>query len=90
MNSGIESVIIEPGAYQTAVFGNSVVVADASRADSYGAVNQFLDKIGAALAKSAGNAQEVADVVLRVIDTLAGQRPLRYRVSAANFDVGEI
>jgi NAD(P)-dependent dehydrogenase (short-subunit alcohol dehydrogenase family) len=87
---GIESVIIEPGAYQTAVFGNSVVVADASRADSYGAVNQFADKIGAAVAKSAGNAQDVADVVLRIIETPAGQRELRYRVSAASFGVDEI
>jgi NAD(P)-dependent dehydrogenase (short-subunit alcohol dehydrogenase family) len=87
---GIESVIVEPGAYQTAVFGNSVVVADASRAGSYGAVNQFADKIGAALAKSAGNAQDVADVLLHIIDTPAGQRQLRYRVSAANFGVDEI
>ena len=87
---GIESVIIEPGAYQTAVFGKSVVVADASRADSYGAVNQFADKIGAAVAKSAGNAQDVADVVLRIIETPAGQRELRYRVSAASFGVDEI
>src|ERR1700751_4457675 len=50
-SQGIESVIVEPGAYGTDIFGNSVVVADASRADSYGAVNQFADKIGAAVAK---------------------------------------
>jgi NAD(P)-dependent dehydrogenase (short-subunit alcohol dehydrogenase family) len=87
---GIESVIVEPGAYQTAVFGNSVVVADASRAGSYGAVNQFADKIGTALANSAGNARDVADVVLRIIETPAGQRQLRYRVSATNFGVDEI
>lgn len=87
---GIESVIVEPGAHQTAVFGNSVVVADASRADSYGAVNQFADKIGTALAKSAGNAQDVADVVFRIIETPAGQRQLRYRVGASNFGVDEI
>jgi hypothetical protein len=53
-------------------------------------VNQFADKIGAAFANSAGNAQDVADVVLRIIETPAGQRQLRYHVSAANFGVDEI
>jgi len=84
----VRTVVDHSGGIDVAI--NSVVVADASRADSYGGVNQFGDKISAALAKSAGNAQDVADVVLRVIETPTGQRQLRYRISASNFGVDEI
>jgi short-subunit dehydrogenase len=87
---GIESSIVEPGAYQTAVFGNFVIVADKARTDTYGAANQLADKVGAALAGSAGNAQEVADAVLRIVEAPAGKRELRYRVSAASMGVDEI
>jgi NAD(P)-dependent dehydrogenase (short-subunit alcohol dehydrogenase family) len=87
---GIESVIVEPGAYETSVFGNSVTAADEARTNTYGAAKQFPEKINAALSSTAGNAQEVADVVLRVIETPAGERQLRYRVSPQNFGVDEI
>src|ERR1700723_30259 len=33
---GIDSTIVEPGAYQTAVFGNLVMAADQARTDTYG------------------------------------------------------
>jgi NAD(P)-dependent dehydrogenase (short-subunit alcohol dehydrogenase family) len=78
---GIESTIVEPGAYQTAVFGNMVMAADEARLDTYGAARQIPAKVGGALTGSAGNAQEVADAVLRIVETPAGQRELRYRVS---------
>jgi len=87
---GIESSIVEPGAYQTAVFGNFVIAADKARTDTYGAANQIADKVGAALTSTAGNAQEVADAVLRIVETPAGQRELRYRVSPASIGVDEI
>ncbi len=87
---GIESSIVEPGAYQTAVFGNFVIAADKTRADTYGAANQIADKVGDALTSSAGNAQEVADAVLRIVETPAGKRELRYRVSVANLGIDEI
>jgi len=87
---GIESSIVEPGAYQTAVFGNFVIAADKARTDTYGAANQMADKVGAALTSTAGNAQEVADAVLRIVETRAGQRQLRYRVSASSLGVDEI
>lgn len=87
---GIESVIVEPGAYQTAVFGNIVMAADESRTNTYGPVTQFPARLGSALANSAGNAQDVADFILRILETPAGHRQLRYRVSASSLGVDEI
>jgi NAD(P)-dependent dehydrogenase (short-subunit alcohol dehydrogenase family) len=86
----IESVIVEPGAYETSVFGNSATAADEARTDTYGAVKEMPAKVNAALSSRAGNAQEVADAVLRIIETPAGERQLRYSVSPRNFGVEEI
>ncbi len=87
---GIESVIVEPGAYETAVFGNSVTAADVARTDTYGAAKEFPAKLSGALLSTVGNAQEVADAVLRIVETPAGEKQLRYRISAASFGVDEI
>jgi NAD(P)-dependent dehydrogenase (short-subunit alcohol dehydrogenase family) len=87
---GIESVIVEPGQYETPIFGNTVTAADEVRADAYGAVKEIPAKINAALSSTAGNAQEVADTVLRIIETPAGERGLRYFVSPMGFGVDEI
>jgi NAD(P)-dependent dehydrogenase (short-subunit alcohol dehydrogenase family) len=87
---GIESVILEPGQYETAVFGNSVVAADEARTNTYGAVKEIPAKVNAALSSTAANAQEVADAVLGIIETPAGERRLRYFVSPQNFGVDEI
>ena len=87
---GIESVILEPGAYETAVFGNSVAAADRARANEYGAVKEIPAKLNAALGSAAGNAQELADAVLRIIEIPAGEKQLRYFVSPQNFGVEEI
>ena len=87
---GIESVIVEPGAYETAVFGNSVTAADLARTDTYGAAKEFPAKLNAGLLAVAGNAQEVADAVLRILETPAGEKHLRYRISAASLGVDEI
>jgi hypothetical protein len=69
---------------------NSVQAADKARTESYGAVTQVSDKVTAALLKSAGNAQDVADAIASIVETPAGQRKLRYRVSPADFGVDEI
>jgi NAD(P)-dependent dehydrogenase (short-subunit alcohol dehydrogenase family) len=87
---GIESVIVQPGAYETPVFGNTVTAADEGRTSTYGAVREMPAKINAALSSTAGNAQEVADAVLRIIETPAGEKQLRYFVSTQNFGVNEI
>ena len=87
---GIESVIVEPGQYETPIFGNTVTGADVARTDTYGAVKEIPAKLSAALSSTAGNAQEVADTVLRIIETPAGERQLRYFVSPQKFGVDEI
>jgi len=87
---GIESVIVEPGQYETPVFGNTVTAADQARTNTYGAAKQIPAKVNAALSSTAGNAQEVADTVLRIIETPAGERQLRYFVSPQKFGVDEI
>jgi NAD(P)-dependent dehydrogenase (short-subunit alcohol dehydrogenase family) len=87
---GIESSIVQPGAYQTSVFDKMVRAADKGRTDTYGVANQIPIKIDKALATTAGNPQEVADAVLRIIETPIGQRKLRYRVSPTDLGVDEI
>lgn len=87
---GIESAIIQPGAYQTSIFGKMARAADEGRTETYGVANQVPAKINNILTNTAGNPQEVADAVLRVIETPAGQRKLRYRVSPADIGVDEI
>ena len=87
---GIESVIVEPGQYETPIFGNIVAGTDQARADTYGPAKEIPAKINEALSSTAANAQEVADTILRIIDTPAGERQLRYFVSPQNFGVDEI
>src|SRR3982075_3314300 len=89
-SQGIESVIVEPGAYETPVFGNTVTAADQARTTTYGAVKEMPAKVNAALSAGAGNAQEVADTVLRIIETPAGERQLRYFVGPQDFGLNEI
>jgi NAD(P)-dependent dehydrogenase (short-subunit alcohol dehydrogenase family) len=87
---GIESVILQPGAYETPVFGNTVTAADEARTETYGAAKQFSAKVGGALTARAGNPQEVADAVLGIVETPAGERQLRYYVAPQKFGVEEI
>jgi NAD(P)-dependent dehydrogenase (short-subunit alcohol dehydrogenase family) len=89
-SQGIESVIVEPGAYQTPVFGNMVTAADVSRAETYGIANQIPGKVTNLFTHSAGNAQEVADAVLRIVEIPVGQKQLRYRVSVGDLGVDAI
>ena len=87
---GIESVIVEPEPYETAVLSNSVTVADVARTNTYFAAKEFPAKLNGALLSTVGNAQEVADAVPRILETSAGEKQLRYRISATSFGVDEI
>jgi NAD(P)-dependent dehydrogenase (short-subunit alcohol dehydrogenase family) len=87
---GIESVIVEPGQYETPVFGNTVMAADEARTNTYGALKEIPAKINAAFLSTSGNAQDVADAVLRIIETPAGEKQLRYIVSPASLGVDQI
>jgi NAD(P)-dependent dehydrogenase (short-subunit alcohol dehydrogenase family) len=82
---GIDSVIIQPGAYPTAVLGNIEKAGDLSRTDTYGAVNGLADTATTLLSTAAkGDPQEIADVVLRTIETPLGQRKLRQRIGSGS------
>ena len=87
---GIESVIVEPGAYKTPVFGNMVTASDAVRTETYGAANAIPPKVDALLSGTTADPQEVADAVLQIIETPVGQKKLRYRVSPADLGIDEI
>jgi NAD(P)-dependent dehydrogenase (short-subunit alcohol dehydrogenase family) len=87
---GIESSIVQPGPYKTAVFDNTVQAADTSRSVTYGAASQFTSKIFSALDATAGNPQDLADAVVSIVETPAGQRRLRYRVSPTDMGVDDI
>jgi NAD(P)-dependent dehydrogenase (short-subunit alcohol dehydrogenase family) len=87
---GIESVIVEPGQYETPVFGNTVMAADQARTNTYGAAKEIPAKVNGLLSSTAGNAQEVADAVLRIIETPPGEKQLRYFVSPQDFGLNEI
>jgi NAD(P)-dependent dehydrogenase (short-subunit alcohol dehydrogenase family) len=79
---GIDSVIVQPGAYPTGILHKLEDGEDASRAATYGEINTVAAKITALIAASKSNPQEVADVVLKIIETPAGQREFRYRLGS--------
>jgi hypothetical protein len=83
-------VIVEPGQYETPVFGNTVTAADEARTTTYGAAKGIPVKVNGALSSTAGNAQDVADAVLRIVETPAGEKQLRYFVSPQDFGLNDI
>lgn len=85
---GIESVVVEPGAYSTPIFTNSLPAADPARAETYGAARDLPQHFEAALQANAGDAQEVADLILRIVQTPVGQRKLRHTVSPGDSGAG--
>jgi NAD(P)-dependent dehydrogenase (short-subunit alcohol dehydrogenase family) len=87
---GIESVIVEPGPYATAIFGSAVTGADQARTATYGAMKEVPAQVQQALESGSANAQDVADAVLRIVETPAGEKKLRYFVSPRDFGVNEI
>jgi len=89
-SQGIESVIVEPGAYETPIMSKFVAGEDISRNETYGPVAQIAQALSAALVQSAGDAREVADAVLQIVETPAGQKKLRYRVSPTDTGVDAI
>jgi NAD(P)-dependent dehydrogenase (short-subunit alcohol dehydrogenase family) len=82
--SGVDVVIVEPGAYPTDLIDNARVYyrdylggltsADAQRRAEYG---ELATRVERELEEEGPDPQEVADAVARLIATPAGQRPLR-------------
>jgi NAD(P)-dependent dehydrogenase (short-subunit alcohol dehydrogenase family) len=79
---GIDSVIVEPGAFPTS-FGDRIMQADDSRRlAEYGELANMSEKVFAGLIalfrqQDAPNPMEVAEAVLEIIETPPGRRPLR-------------
>jgi len=87
---GIDSVIVEAGQFKTAIFDNVVMAADLARTETYGAAQETAVKVGSLLSTTSGNAQDVADLVLRIVETPAREKELRYLVSPQDFGINEI
>jgi NAD(P)-dependent dehydrogenase (short-subunit alcohol dehydrogenase family) len=87
---GIDSVIIEPGAYATPIMGKLEKGEDLARRSGYGKMADVPEKLKARIGSSRANPQEIAGKVLQIIQTPAGQRQLRYRVGAGGPGVERI
>lgn len=79
-SQGIDSVIIEPGAYATPIMAKLEKGEDPKRKTGYGEMAEVPEKLKAKIGSSRGNPQEIADAILQIIETTPGQRQLRYRV----------
>jgi len=86
----IDSVVIEPGAYATPIMEKLERGEDPLRKGGYGELADIPEKIQAKIASSRANPQEIADAVLRIIETPAGERQLRYRVGPGGPGVQKI
>jgi NAD(P)-dependent dehydrogenase (short-subunit alcohol dehydrogenase family) len=87
---GIDSVVIEPGAYATPIMEKLEKGEDPARKSGYGEVAEVPARLQARIGSSRANPQEIADKVLQIIETPAGQRQLRYRVGPGGPGVDRI
>lgn len=79
-SQGIDSVILEPGAYATPIADKLETGEDSGRKAGYGEMARVPGTALQYIRSSRANPQEIADKVLQIIETPAGQRKLRYRV----------
>jgi NAD(P)-dependent dehydrogenase (short-subunit alcohol dehydrogenase family) len=80
--TGVESIVVEPGPYPTHLLANSPGPIGAERLDGYGQLagirDQFIAQFTQLFASAqAPDPQEVADAILRLVNTPAGQRAMR-------------
>jgi len=87
---GIDSVVIEPGAYATPIMEKLERGEDSERKTGYGEMASVPEKLQAMIGSSRANPQEIADAVLQIIETPAGQRQLRYRIGPGGPGVQKI
>lgn len=79
-SQGIDSVILEPGAYATPIADKLESGEDPERKAGYDEMAKVPGTVLQYIRSSRGNPQEIADKVVQIIETPAGQRKLRYRV----------
>jgi len=80
--SGIESVIVQPGSYATKVASNMLSPEDPSRDSAYAALQPYVQGmkgmlIGGESDPNTPNGQPVADIILSLVNAKPGTRPLR-------------
>jgi NAD(P)-dependent dehydrogenase (short-subunit alcohol dehydrogenase family) len=81
----IDSVIVEPGPYPTAIFANAADVTDPIRAAGYGALAEVPRKVRDTLTAVDTNSQDVVDCVIQLVEMQAGRRPVRTLVGTEQF-----
>lgn len=84
---GVDVTVVQPGAYPTELGSVDPDGADQARAKGYGALEGALEgfhqrTIAMKSRPDAPNPQEVADAIVKLIETPAGQRPARVAVDA--------
>lgn len=79
-SQGIDSVILEPGAHATPIADKLEAGEDSARKAGYGEMARVPGTVLQYIRSSRANPQDIADKVLQIIETPAGQRKLRYRV----------
>src|SRR5213080_301797 len=89
-SQGIDSVVIEPGAYATPIMEKLERGEDPGRKTGYGDMARVPEIVQARIGSSRANPQEIADVVLQIIETPAGQRSIRYRLGPGGPGVEKI
>jgi NAD(P)-dependent dehydrogenase (short-subunit alcohol dehydrogenase family) len=80
--TGVDSVIVQPGAFPTEFNAKSMAGADQARAAGYGPLAHGLEMMGARMQQmfavpNPPHPQEVADVIVGLVDMPAGKRPPR-------------
>jgi NAD(P)-dependent dehydrogenase (short-subunit alcohol dehydrogenase family) len=82
-HTGVELTIVQPGAYPTAFGSQEPIGADQARAVGYGALAGALDAFTQRMRKpSAADPQQVADAIVRLVESAPGTRPPRLSVDA--------
>lgn len=86
---GVDVTTVQPGAYPTELGSGDPSGADQARAAGYGPMAEALERFRARTraSRSAPNApdpQQVADALVALVETPAGQRPARLYVDATN------
>jgi NAD(P)-dependent dehydrogenase (short-subunit alcohol dehydrogenase family) len=84
---GVESTVIEPGAFPTPILGKLGAGSDAGRAEAYGAVAEVPAQLGEGLGAylsgpDAPDPAEVADLIVEQVEAAPGTLPFRTRVGA--------
>lgn len=89
--TGVESVIVQPGAFPTEFTANALQGADPARAEGYGPLAKGAEMMAARMQKmfampNPPNPQEVADALVALVEMPAGKRPPRTVVDRMNGD----